>query len=293
VSSDHVAALDIGGTHASGGLVALDARAVEDGSRTRVTLDAGGSGSELLADIVRAASGVVRPGVHRLGVAVPGPFDYEAGISRIEHKLLGLHGVDLRSRFSAELGLPAHAVRFLNDAEAFLLGEWWAGAARGHSRAVGITLGTGIGSAFLADDRIVRSGPEVPAGGELYALSFRGAPVEDTISSRGLVSAYGPSEAGRLDAEAIGARAAAGEPAARRAFAELGRSLGEFLSPWLRRFEPGCVVVGGSIARSWDLFGESLRAELEPLTSLDTITAAAELEDAPLLGAAWYAGADG
>jgi glucokinase len=291
VSSDRVAALDIGGTHASAGLVALRARAVEDGSRTRVLLHPAGSGSELLADIVRAASEVVRPDVHRLGVAVPGPFDYEGGVSKIEHKLLGLYGVDLRSRFAAALRLPANAVRFLNDAEAFLLGEWWAGAARGHARAVGITLGTGIGSAFVADDRIVRNGPNAPPGGELYVFSFRGAPVEETISSRGLVSAYGPGDE-RMDVEEVAARAKAGEPAARRAFEELGRALGEFLTPWLRRFEPTCLVVGGSIARSWELFEQGLRAELESVTSVMTITAAAELDDAPLLGAAWYAATD-
>ncbi|HEU0248918.1 MAG TPA: ROK family protein [Gaiellaceae bacterium] len=292
MSSDHVAALDIGGTHASAGVVALNARVVEDGSRTRVLLHPAGSGSEHLADIVRAASEVVRPDVHRLGVAVPGPFDYEVGISRIEHKLRGLYEVDLRSRIATAVDLPAHAVRFLNDAEAFLLGEWWAGAARGHARAVGITLGTGVGSAFVADDQIVRSGPNVPPGGELYALSFRGAPVEETISSRGLISAYGSGDE-RLDAEGVAAQAKAGEPAARRAFEELGRALGEFLTPWLRGFEPSCVVVGGSIARSWELFEPSLRGELESVASLETITAAAELEDAPLLGAGWYAGADG
>jgi glucokinase len=284
-----VLALDVGGTHVSAGAVDVGARAVDDESRTRVSLR---SGSEL-EDIVRAASAVTRRGIGGVGVAVPGPFDYDAGVSRIRHKLRGLYGVDLRRELAVALALPGSAVRFVNDAEAFLLGEWWAGAARGHRRAVGITLGTGIGSAFVADDQIVRSGPEVPPGGELYALSFRGAPVEDTISSRGLVSAYGSSDDGRLEAGEIGARARAGDPAARRAFAELGRSLGEFLTPWLRRFEPSCLVVGGSIARSWELFEESLRAELEPLASLETITAAAELDDAPLLGAAWYAGSNG
>jgi glucokinase len=288
VSSEIVAALDIGGTHVSAGVVDLTARAVETGSRTRVQLHAAGSESELLADIVRAASEVVRPGVHSLGIAVPGPFDYEAGISRIQHKLPGLYGVDLRSKLAVGLGMPEHSVRFLNDAEAFLLGEWWAGAARGHSRAVGITLGTGIGSAFIADDRIVRSGPGVPPGGELYVLSFRGAPVEETVASRGLITAYGAGEGEQLDAEEVAARARVGEPKAGRVFQELGRALGEFLTPWLRGFAPSCLVVGGSIARSWELFAESLRAELDAVESLATIAAADELEDAPLLGAAWY-----
>src|SRR5688572_21060975 len=89
------------------------------------------------------------PGAQSLGVAVPGPFDYERGISLVRHKLLELHGVDLRSELAAALGFAPSSIRFLNDAAAFALGEWWVGAARGHRRAVGITLGTGLGSAFL------------------------------------------------------------------------------------------------------------------------------------------------
>jgi len=288
-SANVVGALDIGGTHASAARVDLTVRSVEPRSRIRVSLPAAGNRSELLAAISRAASPVGRPDVSRLGVAVPGPFDYCTGVSKIAHKLQGLYGVDLRSQLCAAVGLtdPA-AVRFLNDAHAFLLGEWWAGAARGHARAVGITLGTGLGSAFLEDGRIVRTGPGVPPGGALYELPFRGAPVEKTISSRGLLARYGarPEEPNSVDEIAV--RAKADERSACRVFDELGQALGEFLTPWLRAFEPGCLVVGGSIALSWELFEASLRAELERVESLETVTAAQQLDDAPLLGAAWY-----
>jgi glucokinase len=80
-----------------------------------------------------------------------------------------------------------------------------------------------------------------------------------------------------------------GGPDARRALGDLGRALGEFLTPWLRAFKPGCLVVGGSIARSWELLGDGLRAELQPTETLATVTVAERLDDAPLLGAAWYA----
>jgi glucokinase len=66
----------------------------------------------------------------------------------------------------------------------------------------------------------------------------------------------------------------------------LGTALGQFMTPWLRAFEPSCLVVGGSIARSWGLFDRSLQAELEPITGLRTVTVAEQLEDAALLGAA-------
>jgi glucokinase len=270
-----VGALDIGGAHVTAGRVDLTAREVEPASRVRMALPVD---SELLDAISRAAASLAGPDITRLGVAVPGPFDYVAGVSRIAHKLHGLYGVDLR----AQLSRGYAAVHFVNDADAFLLGEWWAGAARGHARAAGITLGTGLGSAFVEDGRILDMGPEA------YELSFRGAPVERTISSGGLVASYGT----QIEVEGIADRAVAGEPRARRVFEELGRSLGEFLLPFLRAFEPSCLVVGGSIARSWTLFEAGVRSGLEPIRSLRTVTAAEQLDDAPLLGAACYAAAE-
>jgi glucokinase len=281
-SSEVVGALDIGGTHVTAGLVDVAARAVE--SRERVPLAHTASQADLVAAITgAAASSIAREDVRRLGLAVPGPFDYARGVSRIAHKLEGLYGVDLRAELCEALHLEAENVRFVNDADAFLLGEWWAGAARGHARAVGITLGTGLGSAFIEDGRIVSRDVE------LYELSFRGAPVEDTISSRALLARYG----GRCEVEDVAARAEAGEDAALRAFDELGQALGDFLLPSLQAFEPGCLVVGGSIARSWDLFRPALLAELREVRRLETVTVAEHLDDAALLGAARYIAAGG
>jgi glucokinase len=282
-----VGTLDVGGTHITGARVDVASAAVEPESRLRVSLSPSGTRSELLGAIVRVATAVAQTDVRRLGVAVPGPFDYTNGVSRIAHKLSALYGVDLRSELTAALRLESDdAVRFLNDAEAFLVGEWWAGAARGHARTVGITLGTGLGSAFMEDGRIVHG---VCPNGALYELQFRDAPVEQTISSRGLLALYASSAHEWIDVEGVASRAAAGQPTARRAFAELGRALGEFLAPWLRSFEASCLVFGGSIARSWQLIEPSLLAELAPIESLRSVTVARHLDDAPLLGAARYA----
>ena len=280
-----VGALDVGGTHVTAGIVNLDSCSVDRGSRLREPLPAAGSAAELLAAITGAARSIAAPGLLRFGVAVPGPFDYAAGVSRMNHKLPGLRGIDVRSALSTSLGLTDPGqIAFLNDADAFLLGEWWAGAARGHSRAVGITLGTGLGAAFMADGRVMRDGRGVPPGGALYELTFRGAPVEETIARRGLLGLYGAAVA-ELDVEQVAARASAGEPSARSAFREFGQALGEFLGPWLRAFEPTCLVVGGSIARSWALFEAALRASLDSQWH-GVVTAAQHLDDAPLLGAA-------
>jgi glucokinase len=276
-----VGALDIGGTHVSAGRVRLSGATVEPGARLRLAY----SGAPVLERILEAARSVATPETDRFGVAAPGPFDYAAGVCLVSHKLPGLYGVDLRRELAVALGLAGGSVSFVNDAEAFLLGEWWAGAARGHARAVGVTLGAGFGSAFLASGRIVREGPGVPAEGELYRRSFRGAPVEETISRGALLTRYGADPDTGPDVQQLAERARAGERRARLVFEKLGADLGAFLRPSLEAFGPTCLVVGGSIAHAWELLRPTLAHALAGDRRL-VVTRATRIDDAPLLGAA-------
>jgi glucokinase len=286
-----IAALDIGGTHVAGARVDLASASVDPASRCWIPLSPRGARTELLGSIMHAAAKAADGGVAGLGVAVPGPFDYEHGISTIRHKLESLYGVDLRQELASALHLAdAGSVRFVNDADAFLLGEWWAGAARGHRRAVGVTLGTGLGSAFLEDGRIVETGPDVPPEGALHLVPFRGGPVEDVVSRRGLLARYGGGRReATLDVEHVAERARRGEARAGTAFREVASALSELLTPWIVAFAPTCLLVGGSIARAWDLLGPVLEDELVGIARLEVVTRASNLEDAPLLGAALHA----
>jgi glucokinase len=284
-ASGVVGALDIGGTHVAAGRVRLASATVEPdaGLRLEFTGD-----TKLLERILEAARSIATPETRSLGVAVPGPFDYDAGICLVTHKLRGLYGINLRRELAQAAGLTDHAVSFLNDAEAFLLGEWWAGAARGHARAVGVTLGTGLGSAFLEDGRFVRAGPRVPAAGALYTLAFHGRPVEQTISRGALLARYGADPEGGIDVDQIAERGRAGEPHARRLFEEIAADLAEFLTAPLEAFGPTCLVVGGSIARAWGLLEPVLVRGLARYHRL-AVARAVNIDDAPLLGAARHA----
>jgi glucokinase len=285
IATGVVGALDIGGTHVTAGRVELSSATVEPGARVRLEFT---DGTTLLDRILEAARSVVTPETRRFGVAAPGPFDYDAGVSLVAHKLPGLYGVDLRRELAPVVGLPGAAVSFLNDAEAFLLGEWWAGAALGQTRVLGITLGTGLGSAFLDEGRFVRSGPRVPADGALYRLAFRGRPVEETISRRALLTRYGGGSDGGPDVEQIARRARAGEARARSVFEDLAADLAEFLAAPIEAFGPTGLVVGGSIAHAWDLLEPTLVPTLIAGRSL-FVARAVNIDDAPLLGAARHA----
>jgi predicted NBD/HSP70 family sugar kinase len=282
-----IGALDIGGTHVSAGRVRLSSATVEAEARVRLEFT---PGVTLLERILEAAKSVSTPETRGFGVAAPGPFDYDAGTCLVAHKLPGLYGINLRRELAPAVGLPGEAVSFLNDAEAFLLGEWWAGAARGHTRALGITLGTGLGSAFLEEGRFVRSGPRVPADGALYTLEFRGRPVEETISRSALLARYGADPDGGPDVGQIAERARAAETHARGVFQEVAADLAEFLAGSVEAFAPTCLVVGGSIARAWDLLEPTLEQGLAAYQPL-VVARAVNIDDAPLLGAARHTAA--
>ncbi len=154
-----VPVLEVGGTHVSAAHVDLDARRVV--AVTRREWDASASRAELVATIVDAVSALPPTGPSIWSIAIPGPFDYARGIGLFEGvgKLDALRSVDVGALLREALPAFVADVRFLNDAHAFALGEWVAGAACGHGRVLGLTLGTGVGSAFLADGRLVEHGP--------------------------------------------------------------------------------------------------------------------------------------
>lgn len=276
--------IDLGGSHVSAGLIDVTSGRVD--TFRRVPLPPNAGRDELLARITGAAADVVEGAVDGAGLAVPGPFDYANGVCLLTHKLESLHGVDLRHALAGALRSAPASIAFVNDADAFLLGEAWVGAARGHRRAVGVTLGTGLGSAFLEDGKIVDTGPRVPREGSLHLVRYRGRPAEETVSRAALLASYGDP---RLDVRDVAVRARTGDRRARRVFDELASALGEVTAPWLDSFGASCLVVGGSISHAWDLLWRGLHDALAAVDGLEEIVPAEHVDHAALLGAARHA----
>ncbi|HVC46835.1 MAG TPA: ROK family protein [Terracidiphilus sp.] len=247
--------------------------------------------SEAFVALLHALGTQANPGAESIlgaGVAMPGPFDYAAGVSWMQHKLPYLYGVDLRAALSARFGWQPEQIRFLNDAAAYLLGEVGAGAARGFSRSVAITLGTGIGCAFAVDGRVATEGKGVPPGGEIWNLPYEGKTVEDFLSTRAIQQSYRDRTGQSSEVSAIAAAAAAGDAVSREVFAGFGRTLGRALRHLLAEFAPQVVVLGGGISRSSGLF---VPFALPELAGLAIELRTTELgHRAPLAGAglAWF-----
>lgn len=289
--------LEIGGTHVTSALVDLGAAHVVPGTRQRIPLRHATTADALIDTFLRCADKVAATPAECWGVAIPGPFDYMKGIGLFSGvgKFEVLYGVDLRAALLGRLGARASNVVFINDAEAFLLGEGKAGAAVGHERAVALTLGTGVGSAFLRSGQIVDDDPAVPPEGRVDLLEINGRPLEEIVSRRAIRARYAGcgSPASSIDVHAIADRARSGDSDARQVFDEAFDGLGRALGPWLARFLPSVLVVGGSVSASWDLIRKPLwdgiTATAPGLADRCELVRASRPEESALLGAACHA----
>lgn len=276
-----VLVFDVGGSHVSAA-VCLDYEfhlgpVARDHHPTEQTSDA-------FVDLLRtlgtkAAAGL--PPVTGATLAMPSPFDFETGVCLMRHKLPYLYGVNLRNALAGRFGWEPAQVQFLNDADAYLMGEVGAGAGRGFARVVAITLGTGTGSAFAVNGHLVIDGPGVPLGGEIWELPYEGGIVEDFLSSRAISGSYQRRTGSTFTVAAL-AEIAPADPAAEETFTEFGQHLGRVLTTKLARFSPDVVVLGGGISRAAHLFLPAAQHQLQGPTPQLVIS---ELQDlAPLVG---------
>jgi glucokinase len=283
--ADRLLSYDIGGSHITVGLCLLEPMSLLE--MAVAPLPDAISSDAFIGLLHELGQKLIGDGDQAAGasIAFPAPFAYDTGISCMRHKLKSLYGVDLKTALADRFGWTTDQIRFLNDADAALLGEVRAGAAKGAAKAVGIMLGTGIGFSFVQDGSLNDTAPGVPPDNEIWNLPFLGGIVEDALSSRALEGDYLARTAGHLSVKAI-AQLAASDPDARAVFDTFGGHLGQVLKDIIAPIGPEVVVFGGGISRSSQLFLPAAGKQMNG--SGIRLVPSILLEKAPLLGAAMY-----
>lgn len=263
--------LDVGGTYVKYALTDAAGCLLPD-TVGQTPSDAQGSYEAFLAVLSRIiASAQERQDVGCACVSIPGPFDFEAGVSRMRHKFPALYGQSLRVPFErAGIG-----VSFLHDSTAFMLGEARDGVAQDMASPCCVMLGTGLGFAFMRGGRVCVNAQRGPAF-SLWNMPYEGGIAEDYVSTRAIQGAYGEA----LPVKTIADRARQGDARAAQAFAGAGFHLSALLGALIPRLGCDGFVLGGQIAKSADLFGLQLDVPWRVSQHLD---------DAALRGASAYA----
>jgi len=281
LSTSFILTADIGGSHITAAICHLESHSILTQSITRVAVDSKGPAESILERWAGAFNQVlqkhVTASVTGLSIAMPGPFDYENGISYIKglDKYESLYGMDIKRYLADTLGIDHRIIRFRNDAESTIAGEVLSGAGKDHQRVMGITLGTGLGSAYsengITQDLNLGSNP------------YRETIADDYLSTRWFLKRHleltGVTLIGGV--KELASLAYASE-IARDIFIEFADNMGDFLSGPVAKYNPEVLILCGNIAKASEFFLPYLNEKLNSIN----IKVAQLGENAPLIGAA-------
>jgi len=258
-----IGAIDIGGTKIAVGMV-------DDAGRVLAKTESPTQGQRgysdglarienMLRETARQAGGQLRG----IGIGSTGwvfPFTGEFGDVDFLPTWKGCNPVnDLSRAFHVSAALE-------NDGDASALGEAAWGAARGKSRLIYITVGTGIGGGIVLDGQLYRgvdrAHPEVghhviDASGPPCTCGFRGC--WEALATGPAMAAWYHSQpgarttAGQLTAKQIFEQARSGDALARQAVERETYYLALGLANLIGLFVPEVIVLGGSLMKSVQL----------------------------------------
>ncbi len=217
-----------------------------------------------------------------IGVSVPGPLNFRTGVVYAAPHVKAWRGFPLRRHLERVLKRP---IIVENDANAWTLGEWWRGAARGCKNVVLLTLGTGIGGGLIVDGKLVRGRNGMAAELGHVFVEADGMPCD--CGAHGCLEAYASASGlrgllkrrlrceerklpapyldrnGAFSARGLTAAARAGDQIAIEMFEVAGRYLGIAIASFINTFNPERVVIGGGVAGALPLMRPAMMREVK------------------------------
>ncbi len=272
--------VDIGGSHMTASYVNPADFTLIPQTLIRKQVDSLASRDEILTSWVKVFEQMDIHPHTRIGIAMPAPFDYECGIARLKEqgKFRSIYGINLREYLSDNLHLPGTSISFFNDAASFLQGEAMFQRIPASQHLIGITLGTGLGSAYKkgiwAEDAA------------LWSSIFKGRQAEYYLGTGWFV--HWAKQAHQIDIS--GLKELMGNPdwkeIALQALDIFGQNLGEFLAVHCSLQRIDKIVIGGNMAKACKYFVPAMHKALIA-KSLDIQVVFSQLgEHAALVGAA-------
>lgn len=275
----YVTCADIGGSHITAAVIDLDDRTMVDGTFIRLEVNSKGTWATIIGTWIEAlkkANEGLGYSVRHVALAMPGPFDYDNGISYITglNKYEAIYGLNVKQLLAEELKIAAENIKFRNDAEATIAGEVLAGVGINYKNVMGVTLGTGFGSAQFIKSR----SRDLNLGSE----PFKDTIADDYMSTRWFLKTYfertGISLSGGVKELAS---IAATNSMARELFKEFADNMSTFLAQPILLNKPEVLILCGNIAKASPYFLAHLKKRLNANIKLATLG-----EQAALIGAA-------
>ncbi|HVG61215.1 MAG TPA: ROK family protein [Hyalangium sp.] len=302
--------IDLGGTNARAAVVDEQGRILTS-SKQSLTERSPSAVVEVIAQTASEAVAIAGPvQVRSCGVGAAGQIHRDSGIIAVAPNL-GWRNVPLAELLTERLG---HQVRVVNDLAAAAWGELHAGAGRGAQDVYVVFVGSGVGSAIISNNQLVRGGggvagelghtKVVPGGrrcgcGELGCLEAYAGGHNLVALARELLAAGRSTvlsemiegDLSSITPLTIEQAADAGDAGAREIYERAGRMLGLAIANMVTVLNPARLILGGGVLMNCPglrrYIVEGVQAYASNTSREGLLIADAELgDDSGLIGAA-------
>jgi len=253
-NSSYVLACDIGGTHITSAIVHTQRWEIVPSTLTRIHVNSLAGAKSIFQTWAQAINSCISTfdgQISQIGIAMPGPFEYEKGISYMknQNKYDALYELQITSPLKNELLYPTVDIRYINDAAAFLQGEVFGRELSNADCILGITLGTGLGSA-------VWNKGEKAFDADLWKDHYRESIFEEYLVTRWFTKRFyelsGRQESGLKDIIEKHLHT----DACQQLLAEYSEQLYDFIHHFSQKHPCNHFIIGGNIAKAWDLINK-------------------------------------
>jgi glucokinase len=221
-------------------------------TQSRQDYDALAAAEAVLATLIQAIEAQLTPEVTGIGVGVPSIVNPDLGIVYETANIPSWREIPLKAELERHFGLP---VRVNNDVNCFALGEYHCGEWQGCRNLVGMSLGTGLGVGLILNGQLYTG--HACGAGELGELPYEDGVLENYCSGQFFKRLHGQ------DGSETFTLASHGNTEALAQFAEFGTHLAQALWTILLAYNPEVVVIGGSIARAFPYFSQTLKSAMQ------------------------------
>lgn len=249
-NSNYILSCDIGGTHITSAIVEKDSWKIIDETITRSHVNSLEDAKSIFLDWTNNMKSCLEKTdleINNIGIAAPGPFDYEKGIALMkgQSKYDSIYNIQVTGPILNGLGNDGLNILYINDAAAFLQGEVFGCGLDHKDRILGITLGTGLGSA-------VWSQGEKAFDADLWNTAYKESIFEEYLVTRWFVRRFeeltGKKETGlREILEKHG-----NSEDVLQLLAEYQENLLNFMQFFSEKYNCKSFVIGGNIVKAWD-----------------------------------------
>ena len=264
--------VDVGGTGIQFGAVDTDMKIIAERSIPTVTSVPFSEQVKRIADcalLTASDAGFGQNEIESIGVGIPGISSVSTG-DVIKCTNMGWHHVPFCAEFRKYLDIP---VFIDNDANVAALAESMAGVSAGTSSSVFITIGTGIGSGIILNQRIWRGFHGI--GGELGHVVFSLGGVPCTCGNRGCLERYCSATAlirmarealadqpdsmilqsvsndiTKIEARTVIDAARMHDPVASAVYEHWTDCLAQAIAGVVNLFDPEVIVLGGGVSKA-------------------------------------------